>query len=124
MGLKPTYGRVSRYGVIAYGSSLDQVGPLTRTVEDAALVLSVIAGHDKRDSTSSPRPVDGYADFSRSDLKGVRLGVPREFMAEGLDGRSPRRAKTPLLVPAISARNSWTYPCPTRPATRSRPIIS
>ena len=86
VGLKPTYGRVSRYGVIAYGSSLDQVGPLTRTVEDAALVLSVIAGHDKRDSTSSPRPVDGYADFSRSDLKGVRLGVPREFMAEGLDG--------------------------------------
>ena len=74
VGLKPTYGRVSRYGVIAYGSSLDQVGPLTRTVEDAALVLSVIAGHDKRDSTSSPRPVDGYADFSRSDLKGVRYG--------------------------------------------------
>ena len=62
-GPQPTYGRVSRYGVIAYGSSLDQVGPLTRTVEDAALVLSVIAGHDKRDSTSSPRPVDGYADF-------------------------------------------------------------
>ena len=86
VGLKPTYGRVSRYGVIAYGSSLDQVGPLTRTVEDAALVLSVIAGHDKRDSTSSPRPVDNYADFSRTDLKGVRLGVPREFMAEGLDG--------------------------------------
>ena len=82
----PTYGRVSRYGVIAYGSSLDQVGPLARTVEDAALVLSVIAGHDKRDSTSSPRPVDNYADFSRTDLKGVRLGVPREFMAEGLDG--------------------------------------
>ena len=55
-------------------------------MEDAALVLSVIAGHDKRDSTSSPRPVDNYADFSRADLKGVRLGVPREFMAEGLDG--------------------------------------
>ena len=85
VGLKPTYGRVSRYGVIAYGSSLDQVGPLTRTVEDAAIMLSVIAGHDKRDSTSSPRPVDAYA-LSRSDLKGVRLGVPREFMAEGLDG--------------------------------------
>ena len=85
VGLKPTYGRVSRYGVIAYGSSLDQVGPLTRTVEDAALMLSVIAGHDKRDSTSAPRPVDDYA-LSRTDLKGVRLGVPREFMAEGLDG--------------------------------------
>ena len=86
VGLKPTYGRVSRYGVIAYGSSLDQVGPLTRTVEDAGIMLSVIAGHDRRDSTSSPRPVDAYTDFSRGDLKGVRLGIPREFMSEGLDG--------------------------------------
>lgn len=85
VGLKPTYGRVSRYGVIAYGSSLDQVGPLTRTVEDAAIMLSVLAGHDARDSTSSPRPADDYA-LTRTDLKGVRLGVPREFMGEGLDG--------------------------------------
>ncbi len=85
VGLKPTYGRVSRYGIIAYGSSLDQVGPLTRTVEDAGIMLSVIAGHDRRDSTSSPHPVETYTDFSRQDLKGIRLGVPREFMAEGLD---------------------------------------
>lgn len=90
VGLKPTYGRVSRYGLIAYGSSLDQIGPLTRTVRDAALVLSVIAGHDERDSTSSPLPAPTATDCEsallRRDLKGVRIGVPREFMAEGLDG--------------------------------------
>lgn len=86
VGLKPTYGRVSRYGVIAYGSSLDQVGPLTRTVEDAGIMLSVLAGHDPRDSTSSPHPVDTYTNQTRTDLKGVRLGIPREFMSEGLDG--------------------------------------
>ncbi len=85
VGLKPTYGRVSRYGVIAYGSSLDQVGPLTRTVEDAGIMLAVIAGHDRRDSTSATQPVDCYTDFSRHDLTGVRLGIPQEFMADGLD---------------------------------------
>ena len=87
VGLKPTYGRVSRYGVIAYGSSFDQVGPLTRTVEDAGIMLSIIAGHDKRDSTSSPVPADPdtYTDFSRQDLTGVRLGIPVEFLADGLD---------------------------------------
>ena len=86
VGLKPTYGRVSRYGVIAYGSSLDQVGPMTRTVQDSALVLSVIAGNDSRDSTSSPRPVDDYLGASqREDLSGLALGVPREFFGEGMD---------------------------------------
>ena len=85
VGLKPTYGRVSRYGVIAYGSSLDQVGPMTRTVKDSALMLSVIAGHDARDSTSSPRPVEDYlAAADRRDLSGVVLGVPREFFGEGM----------------------------------------
>ena len=84
VGLKPTYGSVSRYGVIAYGSSLDQVGPLTRTVEDAGLVFSVIAGHDPRDSTSAPvAPAPGLP--PRTDLRGVRLGVPQECMGEGLD---------------------------------------
>lgn len=90
VGLKPTYGRVSRYGLIAYGSSLDQIGPLTRTVEDAATVFGVIAGHDPRDATSSPLPVPTMAQLTaasqRQDLKGIRLGVPREFMhVEGLD---------------------------------------
>ncbi len=90
VGIKPTYGRVSRYGVIAYGSSLDQVGPLARSVEDCALVLDVIAGHDSRDTTSDPRSVapQAYSKalHARQDLKGLRVGIPQEFFTEGLDG--------------------------------------
>ena len=90
VGLKPTYGAVSRYGLLAYGSSLDQIGPLTRTVEDAALVFSVIAGHDPRDATSAPRPAPGaeLLDSVRQckHLAGMKIGIPVEFMAvEGLD---------------------------------------
>jgi aspartyl-tRNA(Asn)/glutamyl-tRNA(Gln) amidotransferase subunit A len=86
VGLKPTYGRVSRYGLIAYGSSLDQAGPLTRTVEDAALMLQVIAGHDEKDSTSADVPAPDYlAALKGKDLKGLRLGLPREFWGQGLD---------------------------------------
>ena len=85
VGLKPTYGRVSRYGLIAYGSSLDQVGPLTRSVEDCARVLSVIAGHDSRDNTSDPRPAEDYAAALTGDgLKGATLGLSAEFYGEGL----------------------------------------
>ncbi len=84
-GIKPTYGRVSRYGLIAYGSSLDQVGPLTRTVEDCARVLSVIAGWDERDMTCSPRPVpDLLSGLHPADLKGRTIGLPREYFGEGL----------------------------------------
>jgi aspartyl-tRNA(Asn)/glutamyl-tRNA(Gln) amidotransferase subunit A len=86
VGLKPTYGRVSRYGLIAFGSSLDQIGPITRTVEDAALLLGVIAGHDPNDSTSSAEPVPDYLAAARSDPGGLRIGVPREWLAaEGMD---------------------------------------
>ncbi|MBQ7738200.1 MAG: Asp-tRNA(Asn)/Glu-tRNA(Gln) amidotransferase subunit GatA [Desulfovibrionaceae bacterium] len=86
VGLKPTYGRVSRYGVIAYGSSLDQVGPMARSVEDVARVLQVIAGHDGRDATSDTRPVPDYLAQLKSlpSLDGVRLGIPKEFFGEGL----------------------------------------
>ncbi|HKK32296.1 MAG TPA: Asp-tRNA(Asn)/Glu-tRNA(Gln) amidotransferase subunit GatA [Desulfomicrobiaceae bacterium] len=86
VGLKPTYGRVSRYGLVAYGSSLDQAGPMTRTVADCAAVLSVIAGHDERDSTSVRAPVPDYlaALKERSDLKGMRIGMPKEYWGEGL----------------------------------------
>ena len=85
VGLKPTYGRVSRYGLIAFGSSLDQIGPITRTVEDAALLLGVIAGHDPNDSTSSAEPVPDYLTAAHGDPSGLRLGVPREWLAaEGL----------------------------------------
>lgn len=81
VGLKPTYGRVSRYGVIAFGSSLDQVGPLSRTVDDAALLLQVIAGHDPREATSAVTPVPDYiaAARGRDSLKGMRIGLPAEF---------------------------------------------
>lgn len=88
VGLKPSYGRVSRYGLIAYGSSLDQAGPLTRTVRDSAAMLQVIAGHDGRDSTSTDAPVPDYlaALDGRTDLSGLTVGLPREFWGEGLDG--------------------------------------
>lgn len=81
VGIKPTYGRVSRYGLLAYASSFDQVGPLSRTVEDAAAMLQVIAGHDERDSTCSPMPVPDYQAVleSQADLSGLTLGLPREF---------------------------------------------
>jgi aspartyl-tRNA(Asn)/glutamyl-tRNA(Gln) amidotransferase subunit A len=86
VGLKPTYGRISRFGLIAYGSSLDQVGPLTRTVRDSAALLQVMAGRDTKDSTSSPEPVPDYlaALDRRSDLQGLRLGVPEEYWGGGL----------------------------------------
>jgi aspartyl-tRNA(Asn)/glutamyl-tRNA(Gln) amidotransferase subunit A len=87
VGLKPTYGRVSRFGLIAYGSSLDQAGPLARTVEDSALVLSVIAGHDPKDSTSVNTPVPDYVAGleTMKDLSGIRIGMPEEYWGEGLE---------------------------------------
>jgi aspartyl-tRNA(Asn)/glutamyl-tRNA(Gln) amidotransferase subunit A len=85
VGLKPTYGRVSRYGLVAFGSSLDQIGPLTRSVRDAALVLGSIAGHDPLDSTSLETPVPDYAAALRRDVAGLRVGVPREYFASGLE---------------------------------------
>lgn len=85
VGIKPTYGRVSRFGAVAYASSLDQIGPMARSVEDCAIMLSVIAGHDPRDSTSDPGPGQDYtASLNRRDLKGVTLGVPKEFWGEGI----------------------------------------
>jgi aspartyl-tRNA(Asn)/glutamyl-tRNA(Gln) amidotransferase subunit A len=85
VGLKPTYGRVSRYGLIAFGSSLDQIGPFANSVEDAARLLAVLAGRDERDSTSSDAPVDDYAGAAASEIRGLRVGVPREFYGDGLD---------------------------------------
>jgi aspartyl-tRNA(Asn)/glutamyl-tRNA(Gln) amidotransferase subunit A len=83
--MKPTYGRVSRYGLVAFASSLDQIGPFGRTVEDVARVLRVIAGHDPLDSTASPRPVPDYIAALRGGLRGLRIGVPREYFPAGLD---------------------------------------
>ena len=85
VGLKPTYGRVSRYGVIAYASSLDQVGPMTRSVEDCAIMLGAIAGYDPLDSTSIDTPVPDYCSGLIGDIKGVRIGLPKEYFVDGLD---------------------------------------
>ncbi|RII31224.1 MAG: Asp-tRNA(Asn)/Glu-tRNA(Gln) amidotransferase GatCAB subunit A [Geobacter sp.] len=85
VGLKPTYGRVSRYGVIAYASSLDQVGPLTRDVTDCAVILGAIAGHDPKDSTSVDAPVPDYKAALTGNIKGLRIGLPKEYFIEGLD---------------------------------------
>ena len=84
-GLKPTYGRVSRYGLIAFASSLDQIGPMARSAEDVALLLEVLAGHDARDSTSAAVPVPRYTECLRQPLSGLRIGVPRAHFADGLD---------------------------------------
>jgi aspartyl-tRNA(Asn)/glutamyl-tRNA(Gln) amidotransferase subunit A len=85
VGFKPTYGRVSRFGVVAFASSLDQVGPLTKTVRDSALLMNALAGHDPQDTTSLNEPVPDYAGALGRDLRGVRLGLPREYMREGID---------------------------------------
>jgi aspartyl-tRNA(Asn)/glutamyl-tRNA(Gln) amidotransferase subunit A len=84
-GLKPTYGRVSRYGMIAFASSLDQGGPMTQTAEDAALMMNVIAGFDERDSTSAEHPVDDYTARLNDSIEGLKIGLPKEYFGEGLD---------------------------------------
>jgi len=84
VGLKPTYGRVSRFGLVAFASSLDQIGPITKDVEDAALLLHVIAGHDGRDSTSVDQPVPDYREALKESIKGLRLGIPKEYFVEGM----------------------------------------
>jgi aspartyl-tRNA(Asn)/glutamyl-tRNA(Gln) amidotransferase subunit A len=85
VGLKPTYGRVSRYGLVAYASSLDQIGPLTKEVRDAAIILQAIAGHDPQDSTSVSQPVPDYVEALDRQFKGLKIGVPREYFGHGLD---------------------------------------
>jgi len=85
VGLKPTYGRVSRYGVIAFASSLDQVGPITRDVTDCAIMLGAVAGHDPKDSTSVDTPVPDYLKALTGEVSGLRIGLPREYFIEGLD---------------------------------------
>ena len=85
VGFKPTYGLVSRYGLVAFASSLDQIGPFTRDMEDCAAMLNVICGHDRHDSTSLDREIPDYKSFLKDDIKGLRIGVPSELMAEGID---------------------------------------
>jgi len=84
VGLKPTYGRCSRWGVVAFASSLDQAGPMTRTVEDAAIMLGVMAGHDPKDSTSAPMAVPDFKAALTGDIRGLRVGIPKEYRVDGM----------------------------------------
>ena len=83
--MKPTYGRVSRYGLVAFASSLDQIGTLTKNVQDAAILMNVISGHDPYDSTSAPLTVPDFTGVLDKDMKGLKLGIPREYFIEGID---------------------------------------
>jgi aspartyl-tRNA(Asn)/glutamyl-tRNA(Gln) amidotransferase subunit A len=96
VGLKPTYGRVSRYGLVAYASSLDQIGPLTKEVRDAAILLQAIAGHDPKDSTSVAAPVPDYQERLGREIKGLKIGVPKEFFGAGLDPEVEAAVKAAL----------------------------
>ncbi len=96
VGLKPTYGRVSRYGLIAYASSLDQIGPLTRDVTDCALVMNVIAGHDPQDATSADIPVPDYTEYLTESVKGLTAGVPTQLLGEGIDPEVRERVQAAI----------------------------
>ncbi|MFP3324318.1 Asp-tRNA(Asn)/Glu-tRNA(Gln) amidotransferase subunit GatA [Planococcus sp. SIMBA_160] len=98
VGMKPTYGRVSRFGLIAYASSFDQIGPITRTVKDNALLLNAISGHDEKDSTSANVEVPDFTAALTGDIKGLRIGVPKEYFAEGVSEASKQAVKDALKV--------------------------
>ena len=85
VGLKPTYGLVSRYGLVAFASSLEQIGPITKDVRDSAMLLSLIAGHDEKDTTSEPKEKKDYTEALKNDVKGLKIGVPKEFFGEGIN---------------------------------------
>jgi aspartyl-tRNA(Asn)/glutamyl-tRNA(Gln) amidotransferase subunit A len=98
VGLKPTYGRVSRYGLVAFASSLDQIGPITKDVTDAAILMNIIAGHDPKDSTSAAVPVPDYTKSLVKDVKGMKVGIPREYFIEGMDPEVDRAVRDAIRV--------------------------
>ena len=100
----PTYGRVSRYGLIAFASSLDHIGPFTRSVKDAALLLGVIAGRDPLDSTSADVPVPDYAAEIGKPVRGMKIGVPKEYFPEGIDAEVHAAVENAIQLLAAKAR--------------------
>jgi aspartyl-tRNA(Asn)/glutamyl-tRNA(Gln) amidotransferase subunit A len=98
VGLKPTYGRVSRFGLIAFASSLDQIGPFTKDVEDCAIMMNVLAGYDPRESTSVPVEVPDYRQFAGRDIKGWKIGIPKEYFIEGIDPEVSAAIKKAIAV--------------------------
>ncbi len=116
VGLKPTYGRVSRYGLVAFASSLDQIGPLTQDVTDCALVLNAIAGYDDRDSTSVPHPLPDYTQSLVGDLRGLRLGVPKEYFVEGMQAEVATAIKAAIAkLEELGAEVEWEVSLPHTP---------
>jgi aspartyl-tRNA(Asn)/glutamyl-tRNA(Gln) amidotransferase subunit A len=113
VGLKPTYGRVSRFGLVAFASSLDQIGPFTRTVEDAAIVLTAIAGHDPNDSTSAAVPVPDFRAALTGDLRGLRLGVPKEYFVAGMQPGVDAALRAAIReIEALGATVDWDVSLP------------
>ena len=93
VGLKPTYGRVSRYGLVAFASSLDQIGPITKDVTDSALMMNVIAGHDPKDSTSANIQTPDFTKALKKDVRGMKIGLPKEYFIEGMDPEVDKAVK-------------------------------
>ncbi len=115
-GLKPTYGRVSRYGLVAFASSLDQIGPLTRDVTDCALVLNAIAGYDPRDSTSVPYPTPDYSQCLTTDLSGLHIGIPKEYFVEGMPPEVEIAIRNAIdKLGQLGARVEWEVSLPHTP---------
>jgi len=113
VGLKPTYGRVSRFGLVAFASSLDQIGPLCKDVTDCALVMNAIAGHDSRDSTSVLHPVPDYTQQLIPDIKGLRIGIPREYFVEGMQNGVRAALQTAISkLQELGAEINWEVSLP------------
>ncbi|MBN1368155.1 MAG: Asp-tRNA(Asn)/Glu-tRNA(Gln) amidotransferase subunit GatA [Dehalococcoidales bacterium] len=116
IGLKPTYGRVSRYGLVAFASSLDQIGPLTKDVTDCALVMNAIAGYDPSDSTSVANPVPDYTKSLVPELKGLRIGVPKEYFVKGMQPEVEKTVRTAInKIEELGAKVDWDVSLPTTP---------
>jgi aspartyl-tRNA(Asn)/glutamyl-tRNA(Gln) amidotransferase subunit A len=116
VGMKPTYGRVSRYGLVAFASSLDQIGPLTKDVTDCALVMNAIAGFDNRDSTSVPQPTPDYTKCLNGDLKGLKLGVPKEYFVKGMQPEVEKALKEAIAkLEELGAKVDWNVSLPSTP---------
>ena len=115
-GLKPTYGRVSRYGLVAFASSLDQIGPLTKDVADCAIVLNAIAGYDSRDSTSVPEQTPDYTQCLTTDLNGLSIGVPKEYFVEGMQAEVETAMRAAInKLEELGARVEWEVSLPHTP---------
>jgi len=108
VGLKPSYGRISRFGLVAYGSSLDQIGPMTKDVEDAALLLQIMAGHDPNDSTTLPAAVPDYRAALDGNVKGLRIGLPKEYFTEGMQPEVEAAVRT--AVAKLESLGAEVYP--------------